>query len=371
MNNRVKDGAKAVGLVLFGTIVLGYKYYRNMFLGNRYLDKNLPKMKETKKKLIIKQEEDGYYSIQKKDNSEFRILQLTDIHIGGGYLSRHEDMTALNIIRRVVKTANPDLIVITGDLNCPDMSQSMTRNNLHSMSIITDMIESSKIPYAVAFGNHDATPKSTHTKKELADYLLGQRHCVMNLNEDTQNITGTSNYIVKLRNSDGSINSVIFVMDSNEYVKNGRKKQYDTIRDDQVEWYKKQTLRINKEENRNVPSYIYFHMPVQEYEEAWNHSVDGIGDTKFFFGDRDEEISKTAKPSKLFETAKELGCTKGLFCGHDHLNDFSIEYKGIRLTYGQSIDCLLYAKNLSGHKGGTLLNIDRDGKFTVKPIKQS
>ena len=35
-----------------------------------------------------------------------------------------------------------------------------------------------------------------------------------------------------------------------------------------------------------------------------------------------------------------LGSTTGVFCGHDHYNNMSLEYKGIRLTYGMSIDYL-------------------------------
>lgn len=42
----------------------------------------------------------------------------------------------------------------------------------------------------------------------------------------------------------------------------------------------------------------------------------------------------------MFDTALELGSTSGFFCGHDHYNNASIEYKGIRLTYGMSIDYL-------------------------------
>ena len=31
-----------------------------------------------------------------------------------------------------------------------------------------------------------------------------------------------------------------------------------------------------------------------------------------------------------------------MFCGHHHLNDFSVEYQGIRLTFSKSIDYLAY-----------------------------
>ena len=39
----------------------------------------------------------------------------------------------------------------------------------------------------------------------------------------------------------------------------------------------------------------------------------------------------------------EEGSTKALFYGHDHLNNFVLEYKGVILSYGYSIDYLAYS----------------------------
>ena len=45
----------------------------------------------------------------------------------------------------------------------------------------------------------------------------------------------------------------------------------------------------------------------------------------------------------LFETVLELGSTKAMFYGHDHLNNFVLEYKGVTLSYGYSVDYSAYA----------------------------
>ncbi len=50
--------------------------------------------------------------------------------------------------------------------------------------------------------------------------------------------------------------------------------------------------------------------------------------------------SKDLSALQTFERAVEIGSTKGIFCGHDHYNNISLEYKGIRLTYAMSIDYL-------------------------------
>ena len=77
----------------------------------------------------------------------------------------------------------------------------------------------------------------------------------------------------------------------------------------------------------------------------------------------------------MFDKILELGITKGIFCGHDHYNNFSVLYKrdgdsrGIRLTYGMSIDYLAYAGIYKEHsqRGTTVITINSDGVFESTP----
>ena len=75
---------------------------------------------------------------------------------------------------------------------------------------------------------------------------------------------------------------------------------------------------------------------------------------------------------------KSLGSTKAIFCGHDHLNDFSVLYEGVRYTYSKSIDYTAYlfqgiAKK-SEQRGGTELllkgsNSSLEADFDIVSIK--
>lgn len=359
-----------IGLAGLAVLAGGvYSVIRTIYRGSRFLDSYVEKSEHIDTDSVMTLEDDGYYSITKKNNKPFRVLQLTDLHIGGGYLSRHEDMRSLSIVNRTIESTKPDLIVLTGDLACPRAHISLSRNNLNSYRIITDMLERIGIPYAVTFGNHDAEGRATHKRRELAEFLMTKEHCLLVEHRENEHITGFSNYIVKLRNKSGKMNSVIFMLDSNEYVISDKKKTYDYIHDDQVQWYENVTKRINKAEGRKVPSYLFMHIPIREYNDAWQAAINANDSAVYYYGSRDEKISCSNFQSKLFEKVLELGSTKGIFCGHDHLNDFSVEYKGVRFTYGQGIDCILYAKNLSEHKGATLLKIQNDGRFWIKGKK--
>ena len=62
---------------------------------------------------------DGREVIIKKAGQPLRILQLTDIHIGGSVSTRKKDKLALDAVRKIVKNAKPDFVVVTGDMVYP------------------------------------------------------------------------------------------------------------------------------------------------------------------------------------------------------------------------------------------------------------
>lgn len=361
---------KIVGLLGICTLAVGgYAAVRKIWRGCSFLDGFKDKVKSIPNDVKLHLDSDGYYSLTKNNDHPFKVLQLTDLHIGGGYLSRYEDMQALTIAYQLIQRTKPDLIVITGDLVCSKAHISLSKNNLNSIRLISEVLEKIGIPYAITFGNHDSEPKATHRRRALAEYLMSQEKCLMVETKETENISGFSNYLIKLKNADGTLNSVLYMLDSNEYLYKDKRKTYDFIHDDQVEWYKNQVERIKLEENRMISSHIYMHIPIREFDEAWDAAINAQKNAVYYYGSKNENVSCSKIDSKLFETALELGSTKGIFCGHDHLNDYSVEYKGIRLTYGQAIDCILYAKNLSEHKGATLLRISDDGSFNIRGLK--
>lgn len=78
-----------------------------------------------------------------------------------------------------------------------------------------------------------------------------------------------------------------------------------------------------------------------------------------------EEDGTPAVDDQMFEKMVELGSTKGCFAGHDHMNNFSVNYQGIRLTYGLSCDHKIYLVPL---RGGVLINVKNDGSFTTQHL---
>ena len=152
--------------------------------------------------------------------------------------------------------------------------------------------------------------------------------------------------------------------------------KYDRIHDNQVEWYKNQINALTEENGGETPkSLAFFHIPLIEYKDAWQEYVDNDSqdteNVKYYYGKVGEKDSGIFCPEEncgLFDAAAELGSTQGFFCGHDHLNNFSLDYKGIRLTYGYSIDYLAYIGIMKHgiQRGCTMINIAPDGSFDTK-----
>lgn len=120
---------------------------------------------------------------------------------------------------------------------------------------------------------------------------------------------------------------------------------------------------------------LFFHIPLQEYKEANDLYESGSDQVKYYFGEIGEtmidKICCSKYPSKLFDRAVALQSTKAMFCGHDHYNNISLEYQGIRLTYGMSIDYLAMpgiVKDVD-QRGGILITLHHDSSFDIEQIK--
>ena len=150
-------------------------------------------------------------------------------------------------------------------------------------------------------------------------------------------------------------------MDSNSYIGNSLT-EYDYIHDDQVEWYKNSVEEIAKETGEVKSSLMFFHIPLQEYKEAYDLYKSGSDEVTYFYGEigeKDEAICASEIDSKLFDEVVDLKSTKGIFVGHDHYNNISLMYKGVRLTYGMSIDYLAMPgiDEKTEQRGGTLITL--------------
>jgi len=302
----------------------------------------------------------------------FKILQLTDIHIGGNVFTKKEDDLALDSIKKVVEATSPDLISVTGDavypmVFYPKPFMSGTFNNLKSTKKFAKVMESFDIPWTMVFGNHDTEIWSYYNRDKLSDYYESLPNCLFKKGEYFNKDRG--NYEIPVYNTDGSINKLLMFLDSNSYLGKTFFSGFDVISDQQIDWYKRTVLKYS--DNDPVQSLAFFHIPPKEFRDAWEKCYRGDKTVKYHLGFVQEKDNyfgyPKTKDGNFFKEMVNFGSCKGMFCGHDHLNTLSLTYQGIRLTYGMSLDFLAYKgiKKRHGQRGGTLITLYPDNTFTV------
>ena len=103
-------------------------------------------------------------------DGDFKVMQLTDIHIGGGFLTKTVDEKALNAIAAMVTKEKPDLVIATGDIAFPVPYRAGTFNNRSGAKAFANLMESLGVYWDVTFGNHDAEAYSYFDREAMAEF---------------------------------------------------------------------------------------------------------------------------------------------------------------------------------------------------------
>ena len=236
---------------------------------------------------------------------------------------------------------------------------------------VTRFLDKFNIPYAVVLGNHDAEGRKSRTY--IGNIFEEGKNSMFRYGPS--NIHGVGNYPILLKDDKGNIVYAFIFMDSNAGREFEDGKGYDFIHKDQINWYKWNVKNISKaqygeynpENGKVVPSMTFFHIPLLEFNDAIKAYKEGkIDSTKVVKGAVNEGVASSKVNSGFFKVMKNMESTTDIFNGHDHVNNISIPYKGIRFTYGlKSAPTSYYNEN---QQGGTLVTIkeNKNGKPDVK-----
>lgn len=316
-------------------------------------------------------------------DGDFRVMHLTDIHIGGGFLSKDVDEKALNAVATMVIKEKPDLVIATGDIAFPVPFDAGTFNNYSGAKAFANLMERLGVYWDVTFGNHDAEAYSYFDREALGKFYENEDYKYCLFQSGPEDVDGYGNHTIEVKNSKGVITQAIILIDSQAYVKDNIiesiKGTYDNIHPNQVEWYEKEILRMNAEneklgEEETVKSLAFFHIPLVEMLDGWTEFADnGYKDTENFkfvdgiMGEGGKLVYCGLGEDDMFEKMLELDSTKAMFNGHDHLNSTTFEYKGIQFSYGYSIDYFAYSgiDKLGSQRGCTMITCKPDTTFTI------
>lgn len=286
----------------------------------------------------------------------FRILVLSDIQLKANLF---EDPKALAMVRDLVEATAPDLVMTTGDNVAGLFAAGSSRRLAAFMGKLG-------VPWGLVLGNHDS--EGLMGRARLGRLYEGAANSVFSAGPSS--IQGVGNYSLAIRDAAGTVVYALVMLDSNAMRKypDGNR-YYDIVHPDQLVWYEWTVKGMSAERGSGsgavVPSILFFHIPLPEFVEAIAARESRSIDPALVIGEWNELPCPALVNSGLFDAALRLGSTADIIVGHDHVNDISIPWKGIRLTYGRKTGPGSYSR--PELQGGTLVTIERrDGGYVAR-----
>lgn len=271
---------------------------------------------------------DDVVKIKKNRGEDFVILNLTDTHFGDYDYRRFTALGVIFTAKQLVQRIKPDLITVSGDIVCTD-------STVYSVKRFTDLMESFGVPWAPVFGNHD--DEGNCDLNYLADIMLKSPHCILRKGPASM---GVGNYVIGITEDDGSggekLTEALVMMDSH----------HSACTQEQVEWFAWAAQGVNRLSGGSAEITTMMHIPLAQYQYGCDEKWDGEKKTwkpgSGAVGTYGEKIccarDADGNPvdNGLFDEIRKAG-GKYVFCGHEHLNNFSFVYEGVRLTYMMKI----------------------------------
>ena len=308
--------------------------------------------------------EKHFVELSKTPGEDFKVLNLTDIQIYDSEVYTEGDIgqDCLNLVKQLIEDQQPDLITLSGDNFC---------STLTTLELI-EILDSYQIPWAPVFGNHDGG-NIGEWQFWAAWHLANAEYSLFEYGPQDM---GYGNYIINLTENNEVIHS-FYMMDTHGIVGQVQVKDkiynvYDHLWSNQIAWYEWAVLGNERLAGHPIQSTAIMHIPLFEYKAAWQSVSTGKPVKGAQYGLLDPKYSDIAfglcriaggwppESNGFFDKVKELGSTKDIIAGHDHYNDFSVLYEGVRLTYSLHTGFGDYYKD--DLYGGTILTINSEGK---------
>lgn len=342
-----------IGLLAF-VLILGAAFGVFTFLNKKNFDNMIEyidtfKVEAKEGRLEPQKDEHGNWYFT--TDEDFKVLHLTDVHLTGGCGNTEKDKKALNAVARMVMAEDPDLVIITGDISFA-VPTSGTINNGYAHKMFIRLMENLGVYWTITLGNHDNEPYNFYDREAVADLYADEsleRCLFMN---SPEGVSGEGNHVINVKNTSGEVTQSMLMIDSHSYLHKGViggiidfiMWNYDNIKQDQVDWYENMINLYNPQS-----SLIFSHIPLQEVKAGYDEYVANgreVGGNVSSFTGHDGEKKDVVYPSDkgddLFEKILELDNTNYIFFGHDHFNNFMMNYKGVVFSYGYSIDYIAY-----------------------------
>lgn len=244
----------------------------------------------------------------------FKIVQFTDIHFD---LNKPENSRkSLAVMESVLSGESPDIVLLTGDI--------VTANPiLEGWQAVLEPILKRKLPFAVTFGNHD--DEGERTRSEIMEFLITVPGCM-----NPKNSIDFDGVLPVISGTDPDTKALLYLFDSHSYSTLPDVKGYGWFSTEQIVAFKHRSDSLHRQiPSGKLPALAFMHIPLPEYGLYYQKSNGALQ------GKRTEDECPGALNTGMFAALKMAGDVMGVFCGHDHDNDYLVNAEGIALAYGR------------------------------------
>ena len=311
--------------------------------------------------------------LKKKKEQDFVILNLTDTQLSDkeweeGHIARN---VLTHTVTSLIERIQPDLITITGDL--------AWAGHHHSYEMLAELLDSFSIPWAPVWGNHD-----NQGGVEEIEHVISIFEKYKNFTyERGEPSLGNGNYVIAVE-EDGTPVEALIMMDTHDRLPftlpNGEtKKAWAKLSAEQLDWYSLQIDTLCELGCKEAT--LVTHIPIFAYKEAFYSAWKGVRPEKDVtyeestnpelwndgykssFGVKHEGVGSYPAEDGALDVILSCGLTKNLICGHEHVNNYVVEHKGIRFIYALKTGMGCYWEPCLN--GGTVLRVNSDGVYEV------
>lgn len=307
-------------------------------------------------------------------DGKFRILAISDLHGVVNYDKRlTRDLAAL------LDGVKPDLLLILGDVADHDALES-PENLRGYLADLNAVMAARNIPWAHTFGNHDCDENKPFSQMAVYEEMS---HCISKRGPET--VAGVTNYVLPIASEDGSdVLFNVWLLDSHDslgdYMRlhrlgdpgskwdyqcaypsclHGWAAGYDTLRFNQVMWYYEGSRYFERQAGHKVPGLLGLHIPLPEYRVIYQNPAEC-----YYEGIMRETVGNSPVNAGLLNAMVDRDDVKTVVAGHDHINDCTGLFMGVKLTYdaGLSYDCYCH----DDLRGGRVFDLTADAPAEVK-----
>lgn len=313
-------------------------------------------------------------TLKKAPDKDFIVLNLSDPQLGDGEWEYGQKNRAIleYTVKELVSRVQPNLITVSGDL--------AWAGHRKAYAALADFLDSFGIPWAPVWGNHD-NQDGPDFINEMADAYLTHPLCVYEKGDPSM---GNGNYVIAVE-EDGQIVEGIIMMDSHDRMPytDGEGKtssEWAHLIPEQLDWYRRQIALLDDMDCTDTA--LIMHIPIYAYRTAfaeafradWEPAKVSVTDSEAGLcwneGFQDsvgvcwEGIASYPADEGAFAVIAELGSTKTVIAGHDHVNNWIIDHNGVKLVYSLKAGAGCYWN--AQLNGGTILRITHRGVEEIR-----